>query len=98
MRLQAKDNEMKPRYVAAFVLIVAIFRPSLGYGESAAELLAACKPITHAKMSRDHIALDTTSQTGQCWGAFSVLQEESRWIDSPHLRVLGACVPEHARR
>jgi hypothetical protein len=85
-------------HVAALVIVAAIGFPSLAFGESAEELLADCKPIAEAKVTGDRAFFELSPETGQCWGAFTVLQGASVWIDSPHHRVLGACTPASAKR
>jgi len=33
-----------------------------------------------------------------CWGAFSVIQDETRWIEETGKRQFGICTPEHSTR
>ena len=89
---------MNPRHAAALALVCTLILPSLAKADSAEELLSGCKSIADSKVEGDHVRFPTAYTTGQCWGAFAVLQEEYRWAYASQQRTFGACVPPDATR
>jgi hypothetical protein len=72
--------------------------PSQAFCESAEEFLAGCRTIAEARVSGEQVVIPPTSDAAQCWGAFVVLQDNSRLVDSSGGRIFGACVPQEAKR
>jgi hypothetical protein len=56
-----------------FILILA-FAAKFCAGETAEEMLSACRPITQAKISNGTVDLPSDFESGTCWGAFGMLQ------------------------
>jgi hypothetical protein len=89
---------MKPRHAAALALVAITMCSPSAFGDSAEELLAACRSVANAKVKGEQISIAKDFATGQCWGAFGVLQEEGRWVDPSGHRVWGVCTPSEVRR
>jgi hypothetical protein len=73
-------------------------------GQTVQEMLSHCRPIASATVGKEPktVAFVPTFETGQCWGAFAVLQDVSRWINDPkrpnETRLLGFCPPSISNR
>lgn len=62
------------------------------------EMLSACRPITESKVADGRVYLPQNFETGVCWGAFAVIQDETKWADESGGRRLGICTPENSTR
>lgn len=60
-------------------------------GETAEEMLSACRPITQAKISNGTIDLPSDFESGTCWGAFGMLQSVLFLTEPGGQRSLHAC-------
>lgn len=90
---------MKFRHVTTIALIAITMCSTSAFCDSAEEMLAACKSVVaNAKLKGKDIIITKNFDSGQCWGAFGVLQEEDRWVDASGHKVLGVCTPSEARR
>lgn len=67
-------------------------------GQTAEEMLSACRPITQAQISNGMIDLPSDFESGTCWGAFGMLQQVLRLLDQNQQPALHACVPSDATR
>ena len=67
-------------------------------GETAEEMLSACRPITQAKVSNGSVDLPRDFESGTCWGAFGMLQKVLFLLEPNGQRTLHACVPSDATR
>ena len=71
----------------------------LSKAETVEEMLSACRPITEAPVSGGKVSLPETFEAGVCWGAFGVVQHQTRWLDpetsKPHF---GVCTSEASTR
>jgi hypothetical protein len=66
--------------------------------DSTQEMLSACRPIAKAKVSDHFVAFGNNFETGKCWGAFSMLQSLSAFVDMRDgNRLLHICSPEESR-
>lgn len=65
--------------------------------QTAAEMLSSCRPVAKADISGDYAAFTQNFETGQCWGAFSVIQQTARWGKADQDRLLGVCAPAKSR-
>ena len=84
------------------MLLLLIFAPLLApiaLAESAEEILTSCRPIADAKVQGTTADFEQNFETGQCWGAFGVLQKVSRFVNDknqPILRI--GCAPATSTR
>ena len=90
---------MKLRHVTTIALVAITMCSPSAFGDSAEEMLAASQSVVaNAKLKGKDIIITKNFDTGQCWGAFGVLQEEDRWVNASGRRVLSLCTPSEARR
>lgn len=85
--------------------IAAISLSTSAFAESVQEMMSNCRAIEEAEVIGDKIAYSPSypanHKSGECWGAFGVLQEMSRWtidVKRPNERILGFCPPGGSRR
>lgn len=87
------------RTIAVAAIVFTIGLSSVAFAESAQEMLSVCKEFDNAKITGDKIAFKETYETGLCWGAFSVVAETIRIIDSETgRRMFFVCSPEGVYR
>jgi hypothetical protein len=80
---------MMRRALAALIIFLAMV--SNVRAESALDLLASCRAAANGLLEPNGtIRLPPAAE--YCWGAFVVLQELSRIVDSSNRRMLNACV------
>lgn len=65
-----------------------------GQTDTVAEMLPSCRLI---KLSSAN-TVSVPPGGDQCWGAFSVMQSGTTWIDAEKKRIWQACVPAGATR
>jgi hypothetical protein len=68
------------------------------HADTAAELASACRPVAAARVSGDSVYFQQTYDSGRCWGAFTIIQRISSYVDSQGSRPLHACVPPTSTR
>jgi len=66
--------------------------------ETAEEMLSACRPITHAKVSDGKVEMPLDFDSGSCWGAFGMLHGFLWVVDGNSKPLLNWCVPKDATR
>jgi len=68
-------------------------------GQTAEQMLSACRPITQAKILTDGtVELPRDFESGACWGAFGMLHQVLMLLDQNGQPVLHACIPSNATR
>ena len=55
---------MKPRHVATLALVAITMCSPSAFGDSAEEMLAACKSVANAKIKGEHISIAKNFDTG----------------------------------
>jgi|HubBroStandDraft_6_1064221.scaffolds.fasta_scaffold1206117_1 hypothetical protein len=58
---------------------------------SAEEMLGGCRAVANAPIVGDGIRIPNDGQ--QCWGAFTVIQDMTRWTDVSGSRMFSTCSP-----
>jgi Rap1a immunity proteins len=81
---------MSWRFLAFPILLVLSLMPRSASAETAEEMLAGCRLIANAAVSGQNVALPNDSEAHICWGAFVVVQEQTRWVTSSGSQ-FGAC-------
>ena len=86
--------------ICFFLGILFIFCSSSAFGESAQEMLAACRPIARANISGDKgkVRGPDTFAAGKCWGAFTVIQNAIERVDDSMLLIYNICPPADSTR
>lgn len=67
-------------------------------GETAKEMLSACRPVADAKVSNGMVTLPIGFESGVCWGAFSVAQGLLNTSDPGQPPALHVCLPATSTR
>lgn len=87
------------RMVRPMVLLLAVLMlPSVGLGETAQEMLSACRGIAEAPVRDQHVTLPKGFVPGSCWGAFAVMQRLIGHVDEQGRRYFGICAPTASTR
>jgi hypothetical protein len=78
-----------------FLGILFAFCSSSAFGETAQEMLSACRPIAKANISggKGKVKGPDTFQAGECWGAFTVIQNGIERADDRMLLIYNICAP-----
>lgn len=81
------------------ILTLVIFFVPRARATIAEEMLSACRPISTAKVANGQINLPQDFESGQCWGAFEVLESvlETRSAET-HQSLFGVCLPADVSR
>lgn len=62
-------------------------------GNSAQELLSACRPIANAPVRETKVQFDPSYETGFCWGTFQAIQKVVIYVDSANRPFVHVCAP-----
>jgi hypothetical protein len=65
----------------ASILLVTLLASSATYGQTVQEMMSSCRTISEGEIVQDNVRFAKTFASGQCWGAFAVLQDLSRWVN-----------------
>ena len=83
-------------------LCIGIFLTVLGsvdaFAESTGDMLSACKIVSESKAADGHVRIPESTSGGICWGAFSILQEVGRTLDSSGNPIMSFCLPRNSTR
>ena len=85
--------------VAAVVLVLTSCAPAAKAAEpgiaTALEMASYCKPVAEAQQIGDgKVYLDSTWETGRCWGFFGALQQATGlWERGAEAAILSICAP-----
>ena len=84
--------QMKPFvfFCVTFFLVVTF---SSAFADSAEEMLSACRPIAKGDISGDYVKFPQNFSTGNCWGAFTVIQKMIVRVDDHRRPFFGVCAP-----
>jgi len=91
-----KNTNLKKLFLY-FVLLLSV-TPTYSYAESTQQMLSACKSVADAKVTSGGVYLDSSYETGLCWGAFAVIQKNIIHIDASYNRIYSVCAPEESTR
>lgn len=84
--------------VHLLLAVLLIFYLSPAFAESTQEMLSACRSIAKAKVSADNVNLPQDFSTGECWGAFIVVQKVIVLIDETNIPIHRVCAPANSTR
>jgi hypothetical protein len=92
-------NSPTMRRTSGFYCLLLLLLVPFCKAETTEEMLSACRPITESKVADARVYLPHTLEAGICWGAFSVIQDETRWADPQSgERHFGICSSEQSTR
>ena len=86
--------------ICLFLGILLIFCSSSAFAETAQEMLVACRPIARANISggKGEATGPDTFTAGECWGAFTVIQNVIERVDDRMLLIYNVCAPAESTR
>ncbi len=85
--------------LAFVVLVIGVAQWSSAFADSTHEMLSACRPVARAEVSGDEVKLPSNFGSGECWGAFTVLQKVIYSVDAESLRpIFSICAPAASTR
>jgi hypothetical protein len=91
--------KVKLKIVAGPVMFLGLLTASPLFGETAEEIVSACRLLENAKVVGDRVDMPKDFSSGMCWGAFSAVQSAIllKFSDEtdPMLRV---CAPANSTR
>jgi hypothetical protein len=65
--------------------------------ETAGEMVSACRAIEAAEVQNNHLMLPQDFKSGQCWGAFGVLQAVTSYLNPDKTPMLSVCATHGTR-
>lgn len=89
----------RPAFFALVIFLAAPFpsyaqtSPQASRGNSAEQMLSACKSISKASVFGKRVKFPQTFESGYCWGSFTTIQEVIVNVDSRGNPVYGVCAP-----
>ena len=87
------------RHLALLLAASALLGVSTVHAETAAVMASACRPVAAARVVNENlIEFAPTVETGQCWGAFAVLQQITRYEERPGVPFFKICAPPRSSR
>jgi hypothetical protein len=80
-------------------LLCLLALTTIASAQSAEQMLSSCKWIENAKVSGDDVAIPRDFESGECWGAFGVVQNVI-WVADPSQgrRLFEVCAPSESSR
>jgi hypothetical protein len=87
------------RVLVLLLLVTLTTFPSAANAETAGAMASACRQVADARIVEQSIQFVQTYDTGQCWGAFAMVQQVVSYVDRPGgIRLFGACPPPESTR
>jgi Rap1a immunity proteins len=81
---------MSSKHLMFLIPVVLLLVPQSASAETAEEMLTGCRIVANAAVSDQKVDLPNDREAVKCWGAFTVVQELTRWV-TPSGREFDVC-------